>query len=93
MFLKGAYRQQRRVQVDQASGADPCAGLKSSSEEYAIYNSYYERIGKVDDVPLDELDRVTHVGVKMDFFGINSTLIPVELVRVNDKRRLLQQGP
>lgn len=76
--------------MDRVSGADPFAELKSSSEEYAVYDSHYERIGKVDDVLLDELDRVTFVGVKMGFFGSNSTLIPVELVRINDKRRLIE---
>ena len=76
--------------MDRVSGADPFAELKSSSEEYAVYDSHYERIGKVDDVLLDELDRVTYVGVKMGLFGTNSTLIPVELVRVNDKRHLVE---
>jgi hypothetical protein len=76
--------------VDRVSGADPFAELKSSGEEYAVYDSHYEKIGKVDDVLLDELDRVTYVGVKMGFFGTNATLIPVELVRVNDKRRLVE---
>lgn len=76
--------------MDRVSGADPFAELKNSSEEYAVYDSHYERIGKVDDVLLDELDRVTYVGAKMGFFGTNSTLIPVELVRVNDKRRLVE---
>jgi hypothetical protein len=47
--------------------------LTTSREEYAVYDSHYERIGKVDDVLLDELDRVTYVGVKMGFFGTNST--------------------
>jgi PRC-barrel domain len=76
--------------VDRVSGEDPFAELKSSSEEYAVYDSHYERIGKVDDVLLDELDRVTYVGVKMGFFGTSSTLIPVELLRINDKRRLVE---
>jgi hypothetical protein len=76
--------------MDRVRGADPFAELKSSSDEYAVYDSHYERIGKVDDVLVDELDRVTYVGVKMGFFGTNSTLIPVELVRINDKRRLLE---
>jgi hypothetical protein len=76
--------------MDRVSGADPFAELKSSSEEYAVYDSHYERIGKVDDVLVDELDRVTYVGVKMGFFGTNSTLIPVVLARINDKRRLIE---
>ncbi len=76
--------------MDRASGADPFAELKNSSEEYAVYDSHYERVGKVDDLLLDEMDRVTYVGVKMGFFGTNSTLIPVELVRVNDRRHLIE---
>jgi PRC-barrel domain len=76
--------------MDRVSGADPFAELKSSSDEYAVYDSQYERIGKVDDVLVDELDRARYVGVKMGFFGTNSTLIPVELVRINDKRRLIE---
>ena len=69
---------------------DPFAELKTSSEEYTVYDSHYERIGKVDDVVLDEYDRVTYVGVKMGFFGTDSTLVPVELVRINDKRHLVE---
>ncbi len=38
----------------------------------------------------NELDRMTHVGFKMGFIGSNSTLIPVELVRVNGKWRLIE---
>jgi PRC-barrel domain len=76
--------------VDRVRGTDPFAELKSSSAEYTVYDSHYERIGKVDDVVLDELDRVTYVGVKMGFFGTDSTLVPVELIRINDKRRLVE---
>ena len=36
---------------------------------------------------VDKLDRVTHVGVKMGFFGSNSTLIAVELGRGDGKYR------
>ena len=76
--------------MDSVSGADPFASLRSSKEEYSVYDAHYERIGKVDDVFLDEHDRVSYVGVKMGFFGTNSTLIPVEIIRVNDKRRLIE---
>ena len=43
--------------------------LKSSSEEHAIYDSHYERIGKVDDVRVGKPYRVTHVGFKIGFIG------------------------
>ena len=76
--------------MDREVGSDPFAGLKSSSEEYSVYDKHYERIGRVDDVFIDERDAVSYIGVKMGFFGTNSTLVPVEIVRVNDKRRLIE---
>ena len=76
--------------MDRESGHDPFAGLKDSSEEYSVYDTHYEKIGRVDDVLLDERDAVSYIGVKMGFFGTNSTLVPVELVRVNDRRHLIE---
>lgn len=76
--------------IDKGSGQDPFAGLKESSEEYSVYDAHYERIGRVDDVLLDERDAVSYIGVKMGFFGTNSTIVPVEIVRVNDKRHLIE---
>jgi len=76
--------------MDRVGGVDPFGELKSSSEEYNIYDSHYERIGRVDHVVLDDDDRVSYIGVKTGLFGTNSTLIPVEIVRVNDKRRLIE---
>lgn len=76
--------------MDREVGPDPFAGLKEGLEEYSVYDAHYERIGKVDDVFLDERDAVTYIGVKMGLFGTSSTLVPVEIVRVNDKRRLIE---
>jgi len=76
--------------VDREAGPDPFAGLKEGVEEYHVYDNHYERIGRVDDVLLDERDAVSYIGVKMGFVGTNSTLVPVELVRINDRRRLVE---
>ena len=76
--------------MDGESAQDLFAGLKSGSEEYNVYDAHYERIGKVDDVFLDEQDAVSYIGVQMGFFGTNSTLVPVEIVRVNDRRHLIE---
>ena len=76
--------------MDTGSGQDPFAGLKESSEEYSVYDAHYERIGRVDDVLLDERGAVSYIGVKMGFFGTNSTIVPVEIVRVNDRRHLIE---
>jgi len=71
-------------------GIDPFAELKQAREEYTVYDSHYEKIGKVDDVFVDEGDRALYVGVKMGFLGTNSTLVPTEIIRVNDRRRLIE---
>jgi hypothetical protein len=76
--------------VDRERDLDPFAGLKSGGEEYSVYDAHYEKIGRVDDVFLDERDAVTYIGVEMGFFGTNSTLVPAEIVRVNDRRRLIE---
>jgi Uncharacterized protein conserved in bacteria (DUF2188)/PRC-barrel domain len=88
----GSLRFSGRVEtaMDREGSADPFGELKSSSEEYNVYDSHYERIGRVDHVVLDNDDRVSYIGVKTGLFGTNSTLIPVEIVRVNDKRRLIE---
>ncbi|MEW6638039.1 MAG: PRC-barrel domain-containing protein, partial [Actinomycetota bacterium] len=51
---------------------------------YTVYDRDYEKVGKVDDLFVDESDRPEYIGVKTGLFGMNSTLIPFELVRVND---------
>jgi PRC-barrel domain len=76
--------------VDRGGRVDPFAELKEVGDEYTVYDSHYEKLGRVDDLLMDEADRVLYVGVKMGFFGTNSTLVPTEIIRVNDRRRLLE---
>lgn len=57
---------------------------------YKVYDENQEKIGKVDDLFVDEQDRPEYMGVKMGIFGSSSTLIPMEVVRVNDERQLIQ---
>jgi uncharacterized protein (TIGR02271 family) len=59
---------------------------------YEVYDRNYEKVGKVDDLFVDESDNPEYIGVKMGFLGTKSTLIPFEIVRVNDKRQLVQVG-
>ena len=47
---------------------------------YEVYDRAGEKIGKVDDLFLDEADQPEYIGVKMGFLGTRSTLIPWELV-------------
>src|SRR5215211_4039366 len=57
---------------------------------YTVYDQDYEKIGKVDDLFLDENDSPEYIGVKMGFLGTRSTLIPFEVARVNDERQVIE---
>ena len=61
-----------------------------SLEGYQAYDVHYEKVGKVDDLFVDEKDQPKYVGVRTGFLGIRTSLIPIELVRVNDQRRLVE---
>jgi Conserved TM helix/PRC-barrel domain len=73
-----------------ARPGDPFAALEERYSDYHVYDRHYEKIGKVDDLLVDENDQPEYIGVKMGFFGARSTLIPMEIVRVNDRRELVE---
>src|SRR3712207_343260 len=50
--------------------------------EYTVYDMHYEKVGKIDDLFVDENDNPEYVGVKMGFLGTRSTLIPVDIVQI-----------
>ncbi|QIN79533.1 DUF2382 domain-containing protein [Rubrobacter marinus] len=56
---------------------------------YTVYDRDGDKVGKVDDLFLDESDRPEYVGVKMGFFGLSSTLIPMDAVRVDEGSQAL----
>ena len=59
-------------------------------EGYQIYDRHYEKVGKVDDLFVDENDVPEYIGVKTSLFGGPSILIPMDIVRVNDLRQLVE---
>ncbi len=65
-------------------------GPGEAYKDYTVYDQHYEKVGKVDDLFVDENDQPEYIGVKMGFLGTKSTLIPIELVRVNDRRKLVE---
>ncbi len=72
------------------NGGDSFAALEQAYNEYTVYDQHYEKVGKVDDIFVDENDQPEYIGVKTGFLGMKSTLIPVEIVRVNDRRKLIE---
>jgi len=72
------------------NGGDRFRELEQAYGEYTVYDQHYEKVGKVDDIFVDENDEPEYIGVKTGFLGTKSTLVPIELVRVNDRRKLLE---
>ena len=65
--------------------------LDDKYEDYEIYDNAGEKIGKVDDVFLNETDREEYIGVKMGLFGLSGkTLIPMEIARVDEQERRIE---
>jgi hypothetical protein len=64
--------------------------LEEKYEDYKVYDNRGEKIGKVDDLFVDETDREEYIGVKMGFFGLKSTLIPMDIARVNEGERSIE---
>ncbi|HET7478469.1 MAG TPA: PRC-barrel domain-containing protein [Rubrobacteraceae bacterium] len=64
--------------------------LEEKYEGYKVYDNRGEKIGKVDDLFIDESDREEYIGVKMGLFGTKSTLIPMDIVRVNESDRTIE---
>ncbi|WP_166396349.1 PRC-barrel domain-containing protein [Rubrobacter marinus] len=73
------------------AGEDRLRELEEKYEGYKVYDNNGESIGKVDDLFVDERDREEYIGVKMGLFGLSgTTLIPMEIVRVNDRDRVIE---
>ncbi len=51
---------------------------------YQVNDRDGEKVGKVDDLFVDETDRPEYIGVKMGLLGMNSTLIPMDACRVDE---------
>jgi sporulation protein YlmC with PRC-barrel domain len=65
--------------------------LEERYEGYEVYDDAGEKIGKVDDLFIDEADREEYIGVKMGLFGLSGkTLIPMEIAHVDEQQRRIE---
>ena len=55
---------------------DRFSALEDRFAGYELYDPNGEKIGKVDDLFIDESDNPEYIGVKMGFLSTRSTLIP-----------------
>jgi hypothetical protein len=86
----GSSEYKRREEECIVASEERLRELEEKYEGYTVYDNRGEKIGKVDDLFIDEADREEYVGVKMGFLGRKSTLIPMDIVRVNEADRALE---
>jgi uncharacterized protein (TIGR02271 family) len=64
--------------------SDKFTAIEDQYAGYEVLDQVGEKIGKVDDLFVDETDSPEYIGVKMGFLGTRSTLIPWEAVSSTD---------
>src|ERR671914_2928933 len=80
----------KRYRGGEVASEERLRELEEKYEGFTVYDNQGSRIGKVDDLFIDETDREEYIGVKMGFLGRKSTLIPMDIVRVNEADRALE---
>ena len=64
--------------------SDGFTAIEDRYAGYTVYDNQGSKIGKVDDLFLDESDSPEYIGVKMGFLGTSSTLIPMEVATTDE---------
>src|ERR671910_980646 len=75
--------------MDQEHRSDRFTAIEDQYAGYTVYDQADQKIGKVDDLFVDENDQPEYIGVKMGLLGTSSTLIPFELASVEDERQAI----
>src|SRR4028118_2119247 len=70
--------------------SDRFTAIEDQYADYTVYDRDGEKIGKVDDLFVDENDQPEYIGVKMGFLGTRSTLIPWEVATVDENDRRIE---
>jgi len=82
--------------------SDRFTAVEDQYAGYTVVDESGTKIGKVDDLFLDESDQPEYFGVKMGFLGTSSTLIPADIttiyneqgfIEVSQTKSTVQDGP
>jgi uncharacterized protein (TIGR02271 family) len=57
--------------------------------DYTVYDQSDQKLGKLDELFLDESDQPEYIGVKTGLLGTRSTLIPFQMATVEDSRQAI----
>jgi rRNA processing protein Gar1 len=60
----------RLIQEENVASEDRLRELEEKYEDFKVYDNQGEKIGKVDDLFVDETDREEYIGVKLGFLGL-----------------------
>jgi uncharacterized protein (TIGR02271 family) len=66
--------------------SDRFTAIEDQYAGYTVVDESGSKIGKVDDLFLDENDQPEYIGVKMGFLGTSSTLIPADITTINNEQ-------
>ena len=70
--------------MEREERSDRFTAIEDRFAGYEVYDPNGEKIGKVDDLFVDEQENPEYVGVKMGFLGTSSTLIPMDTITVDE---------
>lgn len=70
--------------------SDRFTELEEHYAGYEVYDRNGEKIGNVDVIFVDERDDPEYIGVKTGFLGTKSTLIPMDAIRIDERRRIVE---
>jgi uncharacterized protein (TIGR02271 family) len=76
--------------VEHENSDDGFAPLEKRFAGYEVHDAAGEKVGKVDEIFVDENGRPEYVGVKISGSGVGATLIPLDTVRVDEARRVIE---
>src|SRR5215210_8493219 len=75
---------------DYEQRSDRFTAVEDRYAGYTVLDEGGSKIGKVDDLFLDENDSPEYFGVKMGFLGTSSTLIPADITTVNNEQGFIE---
>jgi uncharacterized protein (TIGR02271 family) len=70
--------------------SDRFTAIEDQYAGYTVVDEGGSKIGKVDDLFLDESDQPEYFGVKMGFLGTSSTLIPADIATINNEQGFIE---
>jgi uncharacterized protein (TIGR02271 family) len=76
--------------MEREQRTDRLTALEDRFAGYEVYDPNGEKIGRVDDLFVDENDHPEYIGVKMGFLGTSSTLIPVDIATIDGGRGFVE---